>query len=30
VTGAIAIYVVLTRPAWFQRLVFDIYGGANS
>ena len=29
VTGAIAIYVVLTRPEWFRRLVFDVYGGAN-
>jgi len=29
VTGAIAIYVVLTRPEWFQHLVFNVYGGAN-
>lgn len=29
VTGAIAIYVVLTRPEWFRRLVFNVYGGAN-
>ena len=29
VTGAIAIYVVLTRPAWFQSLVFKVYGEAT-
>jgi hypothetical protein len=27
VTGAIAIYVVLTRPEWFRRLVLNIYRG---
>jgi len=30
VTGVIAIYVVLTRPEWFQQLVFNIYGGAHT
>jgi len=29
VTGVIAIYVVLTRPEWFQQLVFNIYSGAH-
>lgn len=26
VTGTIGLFVILTRPAWFERLVYAIYG----
>lgn len=30
VTGTIGLYVILTRPAWFQRLAYAIYGQAGA